>query len=558
MVGIQFFKFKKRRNSTKVPAVGDAILGEQQCCFKRPTSMDNPVIVLAIDHGTVADDDELVRQVNYAKMFDQYYWVNRITSVNLNHWELELEIDPLATARSDIMNTNAFVMYWGGDNDQLIDTRLPRRTSGASNATKATLPFVQQVCYIMTAVSKVGVRNYLFTERSTIETIMNAYQNYEDNLKASIVKPVAQDTNKDYDESKPTNNIATAITSFCNKVISGFNTLGEILWGATVTTANVGRVMDNIKSVIALPFYVRDATAGSAEVTIGEFKTGINAPLISSNFTLEKEVTFSVLDNENGISPSWLRRNQFTRWRLYIPYIGCIELPSDLMYNGRNIKITFSLNVLSGAMTATVKLAAQDGGGEYYVGAYSAGVAVNLMMGSVNPDLMNVASNALSFAGNIGTAGMMLTNGAINAVGKGTIAVLGGGQFSGLALGGSDNSMNSGGTGAFRAAVAAGQNALNIANDLAAPIGSVIGGNSGGAILTADNMIVCMSATWRVSESDDPNTVKNVIGTPYFRKGRIGSMGGYVMCNGASVSTDMQPEEIDAINTYLNTGCFIE
>ena len=131
-----FYKNNKRVNSTKVPALstGDfAVMVE----LKEVTNLFTPTLIITRDvfHDS---QDNLINPMEYNYVyladFGRYYFV-RSWSWVLGRWECDLEVDVLASFKTQIGNTTAYVMrsFSNADPD-IIDTKYPIKAADADSA----------------------------------------------------------------------------------------------------------------------------------------------------------------------------------------------------------------------------------------------------------------------------------------------------------------------------------------------------------------------------------------------------------------------------------------
>lgn len=108
---ITIYNSSKRINSTALPSGGY----EESVVLKDGCSMLNPVFVL----------NTSVVNGNMIKWQNRYYWITDINWVRNNLAEISCICDVLASWRSDIMSTSAYVLYSTSVfNSMLTDTRL--------------------------------------------------------------------------------------------------------------------------------------------------------------------------------------------------------------------------------------------------------------------------------------------------------------------------------------------------------------------------------------------------------------------------------------------------
>lgn len=93
--------FSKRTNSTKLPAsnVGTEVAVK----LKEGTSIYNPSFILSSGGNKP--------QIKYVKWDSYYYYVNDVTITTDHLYQIDCTIDVLASFKSDILNTSAFVKY---------------------------------------------------------------------------------------------------------------------------------------------------------------------------------------------------------------------------------------------------------------------------------------------------------------------------------------------------------------------------------------------------------------------------------------------------------------
>ena len=112
-MNIKLYNFSKRKNSTLQPTGGS----EVSVVLKSECSIYTPIFMLSSDN---------VESYNYLSWDNRYYYITDIVKTNINGtWEINCTLDPLATYKSDILNTSAFVLYsTKAYNEMLADNRL--------------------------------------------------------------------------------------------------------------------------------------------------------------------------------------------------------------------------------------------------------------------------------------------------------------------------------------------------------------------------------------------------------------------------------------------------
>lgn len=513
MIDIYFYNFTKRLNSTAIPT-GTGVKFE--CTFKENTSILNPSLKLRLSSKP---------DYNYFKFDNRFYWITDIISLNNNMWQITGRVDVLATFRSHIKNTSAFVLYDSTANTQLPDTRLAVKTDCEAFTSTAEMPWsfssgIGTYCIAVTGIKDSfswndGAINSGTDTRAGTGVYTIPFSSLEQI--GFDVGDITNDINTFYSEwlTDCTAHRAlldpTRASDFFeyigNAVSGGMQVVADALMYSLkfwkIIAENVfggGNALQNVKACYWLPFEVPGTatTPISKPLSLGTYKdyiTGlkrIDDPIITSVWI--------------DVAIPW----QFTDWRnvsctevmLYIPMIGCINIPSDVVKGNNSLQVRLALNLFSGAMSAEVRC------GGAALGTYGSNVSMPYLIGDSNA---NIAS---------------ITNTVTNAVSQNYIG--------------------------------AATNALSSLNAMATSVGGIGGGSGSG--LT--NSIVCICRVHDTSQ--EPSVLIGTIGTPTNQLKTL-SGSGYCQCMGAQlncthIASEPYPTrtEIEEVNTYLNTGVYLE
>lgn len=167
MLNFEFWKFSKRKDSTKRPSTSGTIISVN---LKHPTSEEEPTLTI---QGFNTD-------FNYCKGLGNYYFVREITYINNDIVEVSLTKDRLATYKTDIGNYTAFVNRSDSDYDvNLIDNEMSCRQLVKNVQTKTVN--INEVfdgvgCYIMRVVSDSsnsvsGVKTYILSKNEVMHVL---------------------------------------------------------------------------------------------------------------------------------------------------------------------------------------------------------------------------------------------------------------------------------------------------------------------------------------------------------------------------------------------------
>ena len=513
MIDIYFYNFTKRLNSTAVPT-GTGVKFE--CSFKENTSILTPTLKLRLSSKP---------DYNYFKFDNRFYWITDIISLNNNLWQITGRVDVLATFRSHIQNTTAFVLYDSTANTQLPDTRLAVKTDCEAFTSTASMPWnfssgVGTYCIAVTGIKDSyswndGAINSSTDTRAGTGVYTIPYSSLEQI--GFDVADITTDINTFYQEwftdcathraLLDPSQASDFFEYIGNAVSGGMQIIADGLMYSLkfwkIIAENVfggGNALENVKACYWLPFEVPGTATSSVSkpLSLGTYKD-----YITGLRRIDDAIITSVWID---VDIPW----QFTDWRnvsctevmLYIPMIGCVNIPSDVVKGNNTIQVRLALNLFSGAMSAEVRC---DGAS---LGTYGSNVSMPYLIGDSNA---NIAS---------------ITNTVTNAVSQNYIGAV--------------------------------TNGLSSLNAMATSVGGIGGGSGSG--LT--NTIVCICRVHDTSQ--EPADLIGTIGTPTNQLKTL-SGSGYCQCMGAqlncsNIATEPYPTrtEIEEVNTYLNTGVYLE
>lgn len=127
MFTIHFGTATKKKNSTKIEAVGDGF----PCLLLDNTSIIRPVFKIRWDNPSVLFGYNYC----YVPEFKRYYFITDIVSENSVVFLIQCECDVLATFRDGILKTEAFVQYSASNrNASIIDNRIPKLITSTVSA----------------------------------------------------------------------------------------------------------------------------------------------------------------------------------------------------------------------------------------------------------------------------------------------------------------------------------------------------------------------------------------------------------------------------------------
>lgn len=180
-----------------------------------------------------------------------------------------------------------------------------------------------------------------------------------------------------------------ALTKTYSMTLSRLRSLGSFLWNSSfiddIHLINNSPI-ENIVSVKAFPFNID----GSDEIIeLGNVNTGVNGCLLSSNvFTINKGSV--LIDEKYG---SFLDYAPYTKVALHLPYIGFVELDTNLIM-GKTISVRYIVDLVEGGCLAQILL------GSRVINEYKGDMGIDVPITSSN----RAQVQASHVAGAIGAA----------------------------------------------------------------------------------------------------------------------------------------------------------
>lgn len=381
MATVSFGNLSKRRNSTKQPS---GLSDQRTVQLKEPTSVDHPTFIVTGNNF----------HYNYGAWDGRYYFIKDIRSLQNNLSEIDCEIDVLATYKSAILSTTAYVLYDSTSNTELPDNRLPMKTTKSVSASSAACPLVPDAggTYILSITGSHGSTGVYKCTQADIAALIDDISDISDNIfdDTGITPPSPPATPAD---------VVDAIVKFGEFQMDVFKYILDLLKKAVSQFFGSGDIPANIRECRYLPFNI-GTSGGANKIYLGTFET---------KQSLSKLVTDTVV-RTTSVSIPWQandfrRRSPYTEVYLYIPYIGMIRLSSENLVGQSSISIAYAISVRDGSVICTVS------SGSEVLGQYPGNVGCSIPIGFSNTNLAKagqaVIEGAVSAANkNLGGVGM--------------------------------------------------------------------------------------------------------------------------------------------------------
>lgn len=495
-----FGNVKKRINSTLQGGTSAAY----DVLFKNPTSLDTPTITL--HHSGDFD-------YNYARYKDNYYFVTDKKALANDMWEVTMELDPLATAKDDILASTQFVSYSNVSGGVwLPDTRIPTMKDAIVSRTATTMNFLftDGGFYALSVIGKNGAEMWC-CDKIHLAALMDKLTSWGDDLIDDV-------QNGNYPWSDPPRTAATYNFSTPEQAIESIGRMNALTGFASNAYSEAPNC---IRSCIWVPFFAGNFAGDSEEIYLGQFPTGVTA------FKCKATPHSNSFDINIPWHYSDYRRATCEEVYLYLPLVGIVGLSSDNLTGINALTIKWSATASDGCVAYEVLA------GNQVVGTFGGQVSVNYPVGvSQQASAGQIAQSVIAGVEKKLSAGLTAAGGMLSG---NAIAVAGG-----LAQG-----IMNGVTTPY-----------NIVDTALTRNNTCIGGIGGGAGVGLDTFAICYTVAH--STTIEPAQISATMGVPTMKPLQLSNCSGYCQCANAHVATDLDAQWIAKIDSYLNSGFYIE
>ena len=474
MIEARFFNFPKRENSSKQPTGAGASIN---ITIKVPSSIEEPTLEI---------HDASIKDYNYVYIpyYSRYYFIVDRECIAQDCYIIQCRCDTLASFKSELAGQNVFMEYSSANRSRLlIDNRIQPSTNFLSYVQTANLDLFE---------SGRPIFNY-----------------------CRVITDQGKDNGTDVyaTQSPQAGPLTNLITTLANQ--NGFNTLLQGLGG--------GDPFKSICEIWQSPL-APDKCHLAVDNRQGDVWGFIVPGTRITDYTVKQHIQSFVIDHSHDYDDF---RDRYTVYNLYLPWVGMIDLPQDLMFEGSAVNIRYGADACSGQLAYSVNIQADNI--DYNVGTYGATLKSSMGLASQQSQQARWAEGAANtLTGAIG--------GAIAGakVGGGVGAAVG-------ALGGAAVSE------AMTFASMAGAGKVN-------KVGSFTGGTAFlGCGLDGSEMRLHMRiATFNHA----PDYYAAIAGYPC--QGVHAIANGYIKARNASVSISGTDNERRTINALLNGGIYYE
>lgn len=353
---VNLYSLSKRDNSTKRPADTPA---EYDCILKDSCSIFTPSIKL--DMGLTADPS----QYNYAYIpaFGRYYFIED-WFFNERLWTANLNVDVLATYKTQIGNSRLYVMRAAGAHDgSIIDTLYPAKTGCSYDSDTKANPW-QSSCFIVGVVSAdaaFGSMEFYAMDAGELRSMCLALTD-----PATII-----DAAYDFD-------------------------INELSTGLQLALVDP---IQYVKSCIMLPVSKGDITNLGSGQTIKacRFDAGTGNKVYPTS-RITKSYSFDIQKHPDTTARGdYVNSKPYTNITLTIPPWGCIDIDTSVTCNADSLSVEIEVDPISGKGILVVK--AIIGNKSIVLNRLEAQVGVPISLSSVTRDYIGAATSALGAVG---------------------------------------------------------------------------------------------------------------------------------------------------------------
>lgn len=332
-ISVRGFNFSKRVNSTSRPTIED---GEQYLCnFKMPTSITNPTILVTgwdvtYNYATIAGDIE------------RWYFVKDCRIVGNELFEIDLEVDVLATARTSLQSFEAYVLRSAIDSDYTITDSYYPTTAGSSRLSNSA-EFVPLTSpgFILSVVGNDA----------------DAISNYSGVAKYYMLNE-------------------TAMANLVKYIFDQDNYSDEI-------TDQVVKTFFNPSQYIISCMYCPFASSALGDtIKLGWWDTGIVATEVSPTVPLELSGCTITIPRADSRADHYLNYEPYSNYRMYIPYLGMIDLSAHMLKGQTSLTISGVMDYPTGNLQLRI-----NGDTGRLIGTYECNACPSLPMAQSSMEL---------------------------------------------------------------------------------------------------------------------------------------------------------------------------
>ena len=346
---IRLYSFNKKVNSTARPS---GSYKELNCNIKDRSSVINPVIELKTK--------PLSYNYAYLPEWDRYYFINDI-SYDLGVWILQLNVDVLATYKTDIGNTNLYVTRSAYTFDgTLVDNMYPAKSTINTSDN-----------FVNVGIDFDGFEDgyYVLGVQGSTSTSTNAVIYYQ------------------------------LTPSQLSVLLHGFyaNT-GSTWWGnlqkGVINSLN--KIDDFIVSCRWYPFKFLEGS--SQQLYIGSWASTLTVPVVRSVPVSFGHNVYLPSHPQASARGTWLNRPPYTRYEYIDPFIGRVPINPEDLGSGNKMTILYKPDYTTGEVL--IMLESEKSGETYAFYQTYAKLGVDISLNGADISVSGLIDKTMSAAAN--------------------------------------------------------------------------------------------------------------------------------------------------------------
>lgn len=310
---VRLFTLSKRDNSTKKPTGNGT---EFSCILKSGSGILHPTI--SLDIGKTSDPS----QYNYAYIpsFGRYYFIEEWYFENAL-WTASMKVDVLATYKTEIGNSNLYVLRSASEHDgNVIDTLYPAKTGCSYSNSVIANPWDSDMCFVIGCVSADANFGSMAYYAVTVQGLANICSALLD----------------------PTTGYVTTQRGF------DFTDMTQALQLSIVDP------LQYIKSCVALPVSINDVTGAATHVLVYNWSTGVNGKRLYLNPYVTKQFSFDITKHpDTDTRGNFVNSSPYTNISLTLPPFGVIDIDTSVTCNASKLYAVIRLDPITGQATLT-------------------------------------------------------------------------------------------------------------------------------------------------------------------------------------------------------------
>ena len=351
---VNLYSLSKRDNSTKRPSANTPTI-EYDCILKDGSSLFTPAIQLNM--GLSMDPS----QYNYAYIpaFGRYYFIEDwYFSDRL--WTARMNVDVLATYKTQIGNSSLYVMRAAGDHDgSIIDTLYPAKTGCSYDSDTKANPW-QASCFVIGVVTQnaaFGSLNYYAMNAQQLATLCG-----------NLTDP------------------SVIITE------DNFFTTGELSSGLQLSLVDP---IQYVKQCIMLPVAKEEITNTSSDtISVYRFEQMGSGDKVRPTSRIYKSFTYALHKHPDTASRgNYVNSKPYTNITLTIPPWGCIDIDTSVTANASTLNVDVEVDPITGKGILVIKA------NGIVLNRLEAQVGVPISLSSVTRDYIGGVTSALGAIG---------------------------------------------------------------------------------------------------------------------------------------------------------------